>query len=68
MNHFGCPRMYIDQLQTVYSFFIPVFFSIIYLVTFIMNVGYIVTERENKTKVKKKFIGSFFVCLFVYFN
>ena len=33
------------------------FFSIIFVVTFIMNVGYVVEERENKTKVGQTTIG-----------
>jgi hypothetical protein len=52
MNHFGCPEFYMDQLHSGFSFFVPLFFAIIYVVTFILNVGYIVEERANKTKVK----------------
>ncbi|CAM4944466.1 unnamed protein product [Rotaria socialis] len=57
LNHFGCPEYYADQLHSVYGFFIPIFFSIIFLVTFIMNVGYIVNERENKTKEYLRIYG-----------
>jgi len=52
MNHFGCPEVYLDLLHGGFSLFVPLFYSIIYLVTFILNVGYIVEERANKTKVK----------------
>jgi len=51
MNHFGCPEVYLDLLHGGFSLFVPLFYSIIYLVTFILNVGYIVEERANKTKV-----------------
>ena len=51
MNHFGCPAVYPDQLLSGFNFFVPIFLSVIYVVTFILNVGYIVEERENKTKV-----------------
>ncbi|CAF0914028.1 unnamed protein product [Rotaria sp. Silwood1] len=57
MNHFGCPEYYFDQLHSVFGFFIPIFFSIIFLVTFIMNVGYIVEERQNKTKEYLRIYG-----------
>ncbi|CAF3946627.1 unnamed protein product, partial [Rotaria sordida] len=50
MYHFGCPEVYLDQLHSGFNFFIPLFYSIIYVVTFILNVGYIVEERANKTK------------------
>jgi hypothetical protein len=52
MNHIGCPKYYSDQLHSIYGFFIPIFFSLIFVVTFIINVGYVVQERENKTKVR----------------
>jgi hypothetical protein len=52
MKHFGCPEVYLDLLHGDFSLFVPLFYSIIYLVTFILNVGYIVEERANKTKVK----------------
>ena len=55
MNHLGCPQFYLDQLHSLYGFFIPIFFSIIFVVTFVINVGYIVEERENKTKVTSHF-------------
>ena len=51
MNHFGCPSTYYDQLHTIFSFFVVVFLSISYSVTFIINLGFIVEERQNKTKV-----------------
>jgi hypothetical protein len=54
LNHFGCPQVYLDQLHSGFSFFVPIFFSIIYVVTFLLNVGYIVEERANKTKVNKE--------------
>ncbi|CAF4163607.1 unnamed protein product, partial [Adineta steineri] len=57
MNHFGCPAYYLDQLQSIYGFFIPIFFSIVFVVTFIMNVGYVVQERENKTKEYLRIYG-----------
>ncbi|CAF0848696.1 unnamed protein product [Rotaria sordida] len=57
MNHFGCPEYYLDQLHSVFGFFIPIFFSIIFLITFIMNVGYIVEERQNKTKEYLRIYG-----------
>ncbi|CAF0732502.1 unnamed protein product [Adineta steineri] len=57
MNHFGCPAYYSDQLQSIYGFFIPIFFSIVFVVTFIMNVGYVVQERENKTKEYLRIYG-----------
>lgn len=43
--------MYLDQLHSGFNFFVPLFFSIIYLVTFVLNLGYVVEERANKTKV-----------------
>jgi hypothetical protein len=52
MKHFGCPEVYLDLLHSGFSFFVPLFFAIVYLVTFILNLGYIVEERANKTKVK----------------
>jgi hypothetical protein len=55
MNHFGCPGFYDDTLHSFFAFFVPMFYSIIYMITFLMNVGYIVEERQNKTKVKKIF-------------
>ena len=51
LNHFGCPEYHLDTLHSTYAFFIPIFFSIIFVVTFILSVGYIVEERQNKTKV-----------------
>jgi hypothetical protein len=51
MYHFGCPAYNFDQLHSIYAFFIPIFLSLLFLVTFIINVGYIVEERQNKTKV-----------------
>jgi hypothetical protein len=51
MNHFGCPEFYLDPLHTGFSFFVPLFYMLIYLVTFLLNLGYIVEERANKTKV-----------------
>jgi hypothetical protein len=51
MNHFGCPEVYLDQLHTGFSFFVPLFYALIYIVTFLLNLGYIVEERANKTKV-----------------
>ena len=53
MQHFGCIGFYLDRLHSLYAFFIPIFFSIVFVVTFIMNVGYIVEERQNKTKVER---------------
>ena len=65
LNHLGCPQVIIDQLHSVYGFFIPMFFSIIFVITFIMSVGYIVEERENKTKVRKQvFINNHFIFLY----
>lgn len=58
MNHFGCPEVYLDQLHSGFYFFVPIFFAIIYVVTFILNVGYIVEERANKTKVNIYHKGS----------
>ncbi|CAF0922953.1 unnamed protein product [Adineta ricciae] len=57
LNHFGCPAYYMDQLHSFYGFFIPIFFSFIFVVTFIMNVGYVVEERENKTKEYLRIYG-----------
>ncbi|UJR17400.1 hypothetical protein I4U23_004295 [Adineta vaga] len=57
MNHFGCPEVYLDILHGGFSLFIPLFYSIIYLVTFILNVGYIVEERANKTKEYLRIFG-----------
>ncbi|CAF2146243.1 unnamed protein product [Rotaria magnacalcarata] len=57
MNHFGCPEVYIDQLSSGFAFFVPLFFSIIYVVTFVLNVGYIVEERANKTKEYLRIFG-----------
>ncbi|UJR36715.1 hypothetical protein I4U23_029431 [Adineta vaga] len=57
LNHFGCPGYYLDQLHSFYGFFIPIFFSIIFVVTFIMNVGYVVEERQNKTKEYLRIYG-----------
>jgi hypothetical protein len=51
MKHIGCPAVYLDQLHMGFSFFVPLFYSVIYLVTFVLNLGYIVEERANKTKV-----------------
>jgi hypothetical protein len=51
MNHFGCPEVSLDQLHTGFSFFVPLFYALIYIVTFLLNLGYIVEERANKTKV-----------------
>jgi hypothetical protein len=51
MNHFGCPEVYLDPLHTGFSFFVPLFYMLIYLITFLLNLGYIVEERANKTKV-----------------
>jgi hypothetical protein len=53
MNHFGCPAVYVDQLHTGFSFFVPLFYALIYIVTFLLNLGYIVEERANKTKVNR---------------
>ncbi|CAF1026567.1 unnamed protein product [Didymodactylos carnosus] len=57
LNHFGCPEYYFDQLHSLYNFFIPIFFSFIYLITFMMNIGYIVDERQNKTKEYLRIFG-----------
>ncbi|UJR09005.1 hypothetical protein I4U23_013254 [Adineta vaga] len=57
MNHFGCPEVYLDQLHSGFSFFVPLFYAIIYLVTFILNLGYIVEERANKTKEYLRIFG-----------
>ncbi|CAF1233873.1 unnamed protein product [Adineta ricciae] len=57
LNHFGCPAVYLDQLHAGFSFFVPLFYSIIYLVTFILNLGYIVEERANKTKEYLRIFG-----------
>jgi hypothetical protein len=53
LNHFGCPAVYLDGLHAAFSFFVPLFYSIVYVVTFLLNLGYIVEERGNKTKVKR---------------
>ncbi|CAF1240137.1 unnamed protein product [Adineta steineri] len=57
MNHFECPDVYVDQLHSGFNFFVPLFFSIIYLVTFVLNLGYIVEERANKTKEYLRIFG-----------
>ncbi|CAF1258424.1 unnamed protein product [Rotaria sp. Silwood1] len=57
MYHFGCPEVYLDQLHSGFNFFVPLFYSIIYVVTFILNVGYIVEERANKTKEYLRIFG-----------
>jgi hypothetical protein len=54
LKHFGCPGVNLDNLHIGFSFFVQLFYSIIYLVTFVLNVGYIVEERANKTKVRYK--------------
>ena len=53
MNHFGCPAVHIDALHVGFSFFVPLFYVLIYIVTFLLNLGYIVEERANKTKVRR---------------
>ena len=53
MRHFGCPEFYSDALHSGFSFFVPLFFSVVYLVSFVLNTGYIVEERANKTKVNR---------------
>ncbi|CAF1505670.1 unnamed protein product, partial [Didymodactylos carnosus] len=57
LNHIGCPAYYEDDLYSVYNFFIPIFISIIYTITFIMNVGYVVEERHNKVKEYFRIFG-----------
>jgi len=57
MTHFGCPAVYLDTLHIGFSFFVPLFYAIIYLVTFVLNVGYIVEERANKTKEYLRIFG-----------
>lgn len=52
MNHFGCPAYYHDSFQSEFGFFVPILYSLIFMMTFMLNVGYIVDERRNKTKVK----------------
>ncbi|CAF1520755.1 unnamed protein product, partial [Didymodactylos carnosus] len=57
LDHLGCPAYYDDQLNSVYNFFVPIFISTIYMITFIMNVGYIVEERHTKTKEYLRIFG-----------
>ncbi|CAF1607738.1 unnamed protein product, partial [Adineta ricciae] len=56
-NHFGCPKAYDDQLNSIYESFVPIYFSMIFLITFMINIGYIVEERENKTKEYLRIYG-----------
>ncbi|CAF4617859.1 unnamed protein product [Rotaria socialis] len=57
MNHFGCPAYFYDAFQSEFGFFIPILFSFIFIMTFILNVGYIVDERRNKAKEYSRIFG-----------
>ncbi|CAF3926709.1 unnamed protein product [Rotaria sordida] len=57
MNHFGCPGYYYDSFQSEFGFFIPILFSLTYMMTFMLNVGYIVDERQNKAKEYLRIFG-----------
>ncbi|CAF3881561.1 unnamed protein product [Rotaria sordida] len=57
MNHFGCPEYYYDSFQSEFGFFIPILFSLTYMMTFMLNVGYIVDERQNKAKEYLRIFG-----------
>ncbi|CAF3684827.1 unnamed protein product [Rotaria sp. Silwood1] len=57
MNHFGCPEYYYDTFQSEFGFFIPILFSLTYMMTFMLNVGYIVEERRNKAKEYLRIFG-----------
>jgi hypothetical protein len=63
MNQFGCPAVYLDQLYSDFRFFVPLFFALIYILTFLWNLGYIVEERANKTKVNINNKLIFFSCI-----
>ncbi|CAF1254126.1 unnamed protein product, partial [Didymodactylos carnosus] len=54
LNHFGCPSYYDDQLYSQNNFFLCIFIALIFMITFIMNLGYIVEERHNKIKQLEK--------------
>ncbi|CAF3058558.1 unnamed protein product [Rotaria sp. Silwood2] len=57
MNHFGCPAHYYDTFQSEFGFFIPILFSLTFMMTFMLNVGYIVEERRNKAKEYLRIFG-----------
>ncbi|CAF2249794.1 unnamed protein product [Rotaria magnacalcarata] len=57
MNHFGCPAYFYAAFQSEFGFFIPILFSFIFIMTFILNVGYIVDERRNKAKEYSRIFG-----------
>ncbi len=64
MHHCGCPEFYFDRLHSNFTFFVSIFFAVINVVTFILNVGYIVEERENKTKVSNDYVKEYWERVF----
>ncbi len=60
LDHFGCPEYYFDEFHSTYAFFIPILISLVFITSFILNVGYIVEERRDKTKVREDRLDCFF--------
>jgi hypothetical protein len=55
MQNFDCLNFKFDKLKSFYAIFPPILYFAIYLVTLIVAVGSMVTEKETKMKVKQKY-------------
>lgn len=52
LRRFDCPTSDIDILKNRFSFFLTILIEAAYVFTLIVNLGYIIVEKETKMKVK----------------